>query len=62
VYLRQVEVIGGKSAVFTSELNESIESLFVGKNRAYSLAVMSVVLAGGYLLYRRASARAEASE
>ena len=31
MYLRQVEVIGGKSAVFTSELNESIESLFEGK-------------------------------
>jgi len=55
VYERQVEVIGGKAAVFTSELNQSIASLFEGKRLAIPVLAAGVVLSGAYLLFRRLS-------
>jgi hypothetical protein len=53
-YLRQVEIIGGKAAAFTSELNDRVASLWEGRNRAYTIAALTVALACGYVFVRRA--------
>jgi hypothetical protein len=53
-YLRQIEMIGGKAAVFTSELDAWLGSLWEGRNRAYTIASLTVALACGYVLVRRA--------
>ncbi len=57
-YLREIERIGGKSAVFTSELNDWVDGLWEGRNRAYTTAGVTVVVAAGYVLARRAARRA----
>lgn len=54
-HLRQIEMIGGKAAVFTAELNDAIASLWEGRNRAYTIAGLTVAVAGGYVLIRRAA-------
>jgi hypothetical protein len=55
VHLRQLETVGGKAAVFTAELNEQIASLWEGRNRAFTIAGLTVALAAGYVLVRRAA-------
>jgi hypothetical protein len=54
-HLRQIEMVGGKAAVFTAELNEGIASLWEGRTRAFTIAGLTVALAGGYVLIRRAA-------
>jgi hypothetical protein len=44
-YQRQLEMIGGKSAVVGSELNDWIASLWHGKGLAYTIATATVVVA-----------------
>ncbi len=53
-YLRQLEMIGGKAAVFTSELNEWVASLWHGRALAYTIAVLTIAVAIGYWLWDRA--------
>lgn len=52
--LRDLERIGGKAAVFTSELNDWVASRWEGKARAYTVAWLTVLVAGGYVLLQRA--------
>ncbi|GEJ59029.1 hypothetical protein [Anaeromyxobacter diazotrophicus] len=52
--LRDLERIGGKAAVFTSELNAWVASRWEGKARAYTVAWLTVLVAGGYALLQRA--------
>lgn len=61
-YLRQVEMIGGKAAVFTAELNAWVASLWEGRNRAYTIAGLTVALACGYVLVLRAGRPAPADQ
>ena len=53
-YLRDVEIVGGKAAVFTSELNAWLASLWEGRRRAYTIAFLTVAVAGAYVLLERA--------
>jgi hypothetical protein len=57
-YVRDIERIGGKAAVFTSELNAWVGGLWEGRNRAYTTAGITIVVAAGYLLTQRAARRA----
>jgi len=59
-YLRELEGIGGKAAVFTSELNDWVAGLWHGKTLAYTIAVITALVAGAYCFSRNAS-RAEAA-
>jgi hypothetical protein len=47
-YLRQIESIGGKAAVFTSELNEWLSQLWHGRPLAYTMAFLTAVVALAY--------------
>ncbi|WP_248342436.1 hypothetical protein [Anaeromyxobacter paludicola] len=58
-YQRQLEQIGGKAVVLTSELNDRVASLWEGKARACTTAVATLLVAGGYLLVRRAGRRGD---
>ena len=49
---RDIERIGGKAAVFTSELNERIASLWHGQTLAYTIAGLTAVVALAYVLLR----------
>ena len=53
-YLRDVEIVGGKAAVFTSELNAWVASLWEGRRRAYTIASLTVAVACAYALLERA--------
>jgi len=53
-YLRDIERIGGKATVFTSELNAWVESRWEGKTRAYTVAWLAAIVAGAYVLGSRA--------
>lgn len=44
-YLRQVEVIGGKAAVCVSQLNDWLAGLWQGQSLAYTMAVLTAVVA-----------------
>ena len=58
-YLREVERIGGKAAVFTSEADAWLASLWEGRTRGVTIAVATAVVAGGYALARSAGRRGE---
>lgn len=55
LYLRDVEVIGGKAGVFTAQLNAWVASLWEGRTRAYTIAVLTPLAAGAYVFLRRAA-------
>ena len=50
--LRDIERIGGKAAVFTSELNERVAGLWRGRTLAYTIAGLTAVVALAYVLLR----------
>jgi len=52
-HLRDVERLGGKSAVLANDLDEWIASLWRGKTRGYTLACGTVLIAAGYALATR---------
>jgi hypothetical protein len=49
-YLRQMEVYGGKANVLASELREWFVGLWHGKTFAFTVLVISVLLALGFLI------------
>lgn len=57
-YLRELERIGGKSAVFTAELDRWVAGLWQGRNLAWTTAALTAAVAGGYALARGAAAPA----
>ena len=48
-YLRQMEMYGGKANVLASEFQQWFDSLWHGKRLAVTVAVLSVLLALGFL-------------
>ncbi len=52
-YLRQLEIIGGKSAVFGAELQEWFSSLWHGENLAFTVAFLTLVVVSVYLFASR---------
>lgn len=46
--LRQLEEFGGKAAVLTSDFNQWFGSIWHGRALAYTMAVLTVVVAAGY--------------
>lgn len=56
-YLRQVEMIGGKAALFANDLREWVAGLFHGRSLAYTIAVVAAIVAlAAHLLQRRRAA------
>jgi len=53
--LREVEGIGGKAAVFTTDLNDWVASLWHGQTLGYTVAVVTAIVAGAYWLWPRES-------
>lgn len=49
LYLRQLEIIGGKSAVFGAELQQWFSSLWHGENLAFTVAFLTLVVLSVYL-------------
>jgi hypothetical protein len=52
-YLRQLEVIGGKSAVFGAELQQWFSSLWHGENLAFTVAFLTLLVVSVYLFASR---------
>lgn len=52
-YLRQLEVIGGKSAVFGAELQQWFSSLWHGENLAFTVAFLTLLVLAVYLFASR---------
>jgi hypothetical protein len=52
-YARELERIGGKAAVFTSDLNHLFAELWRGRSLAYVIAGITAVVAVAYFLSRR---------
>ena len=50
-YLRQTEMIGGKAAVLGNDLREWFDSLWNGQRLAFTIAVMTIVVAGAYYVW-----------
>ncbi len=54
-YLREVERIGGKAGVLTNDLSDWLASLWEGRMRACTTAVVTALVAGAYVLLARAA-------
>ncbi len=52
-YIHDLEVYGGKMAVLADEINRWFDSLWRGKNLAYTVAFITLVIAGGYFFMAR---------
>ena len=52
-YLRQLEIIGGKSAVFGAELQQWLSSLCHGERLAFTVAFLTLVVISTYLFASR---------
>lgn len=48
-YLRQLEIIGGKSAVFGAELQQWFSSLWHGENLGFTVAFLTLLVLAVYL-------------
>lgn len=48
VYLRQMELYGGKANVLASDARQWMASLWHGKRLAFSVAVLAALVAGGF--------------
>jgi hypothetical protein len=53
-YLRELERIGGKAGLLGNDIDGWLASLWEGRTRAYTIASLTVVVAGAYVLLRRA--------
>ncbi|MGA2081589.1 MAG: hypothetical protein ABSH53_13405 [Holophaga sp.] len=49
-YRRQMEMVGGQANLLASDLAEGFQSLWRGKSLAFTLAFLTLVLAGGFWL------------
>jgi hypothetical protein len=57
--LRELERLGGKAAVLTSELDDWVASLWHGTSLAYTVGVITVIVAGAtWFLWHPADAAA----
>jgi hypothetical protein len=54
-YVREVEVLGGKTALLTNELNTWVAGLWHGTKLAYTIAVITVGVAATSWLFMGAS-------
>jgi hypothetical protein len=50
-YLRQTEMIGGKAAVLGNDLREWFDGLWQGRELAYTIEVLTALVALGYYLW-----------
>jgi len=50
-YLRDLQMYGGSGNVLATEIRLWLDSLWHGKRLAYTVAVLSVVVAAGYLFF-----------
>jgi hypothetical protein len=50
-YVRDMEMYGGKSNLLAGELREWFDSLWHGKRLAFTVAVLSVIVAGAYAFF-----------
>ncbi len=55
-YERQVEVLGGKGALLAAQLDQWLAGLWQGKNLAYTIAVLTALVAFAYWAWERARA------
>ncbi len=53
-YVREVERLGGRAGLLTSDLDEWLASLWHGRRLAYTLAAGTVVATAVYLAFARA--------
>ena len=56
-YLLDLERIGGRAAVFGTELNQWVAGLWQGRSLAYTLAALTTAVALGYFFAARSRAR-----
>ncbi len=56
-YQLQLEKIGGKAAVLGTEIDAWLAGLWEGRARAYTIAGLTVAVAGAYALLARTSPR-----
>jgi uncharacterized membrane protein YjgN (DUF898 family) len=62
-YMHDVELYGGKAAVFADDINRCINGMWQGTALAYTLAFLTVMVSGGlFLAARFAQAEAELHE
>ena len=54
-YLRQLEQVGGKAALWGNDFNEWFARLWRGRSLAYTIACLTVLVAVGYCLWCRPS-------
>jgi hypothetical protein len=47
-YLRELAVYGGQANVVVTQLREALAVLWEGRNRAYTVAALSILLAAGF--------------
>jgi hypothetical protein len=59
-YLRQMEVYGGTANLLATELRVWFASLWRGERLAYTVAILTLVAAGGYSFFTREPLRAPA--
>ena len=52
-YLRELEVFGGKANILATQFRQWFEGLWEGRNLAWTVAVLTVALAGGLRLLGR---------
>lgn len=56
-YVREIERIGGKAAVFANDMNRWLASLWQGRTLAYTIALITAAVALGWFLVARALLR-----
>jgi len=61
-YLRQMEVYGGTANLLASELRVWFASLWRGERLAYTVAVLTLLAAGGFSFFTREPLPAEGSD
>src|SRR5690242_9517379 len=49
-YLRQLEQIGGKAGIFANDLRDWLSGFWHGRSLAYTIAVLTVLVALAYVL------------
>ena len=52
-YMHDVELYGGKAAVFADDINRCINGMWQGTALAYTLAFLTVIVSGGLFLATR---------
>ena len=50
IYERNIEMVGGKANLVASQITDGLKSMLHGKPLALTLAVLTVLAAGGFML------------